>query len=99
MALRQYRPDQIPTEEYIPKEKQAPYKAYQARESSLPRINELLFFVNIVVFSILTVLATYVYLSLNIPAFLSFCLAIPSGFIGMQLLKYSSNKIFKRIFS
>lgn len=85
MALRQYRPDQY--EEYIPKEKQVSYQAYQTTKPTQQRIQELVFFVNVVLFAVLTVIATYVYLSLKIPAFFAMLFALPTGGIGHALIR------------
>lgn len=85
MALRQPRPDQY--EEYIPKEQQAYYQEYQVKSAAKERLKDLLFFVNIALFSVLTVIATYIYLYLQVPVFLAFVLGIVTGFASLRLVQ------------
>lgn len=87
MALRQYRPEQSPYEEYSPKEQQATYQEYQPLKKHENRLKDLLFFVNIAIFSIITVMATYVYLSMNFPSFLSLVLGMATGFIALRVIQ------------
>lgn len=98
MALRQYRPDDNQYDESIPKEKQqATYHAYHARNQNEERIKELFFFLNIAIFSIITVIAAYCYLSNHIPVFLAFILAIATGLIGLKLVRFFiKRKLSKR---
>ncbi|HFI0694606.1 TPA: DUF3270 domain-containing protein [Streptococcus suis] len=95
MALRQYRPEDYQYEEYIPQEKQATYQTYQAKNTKKERINELLFFVNIVLFSLITVISAYVYLSVGLPVFLALVLATATGFIGFRLIQVGLKRKFK----
>ncbi|MGT2910564.1 DUF3270 domain-containing protein [Streptococcus cameli] len=97
MALRQQRPDQYQYEEYIPKEKQAKYQEYSIQHSHTNRLKEVLFFVNVVLFSILTVLTTYVYLSMKIPVFLSFVLGIATGLIGLRVIQIAMRNHYFRM--
>ena len=48
MAQRHYQSHEYQYEEYIPKEKQASYQTYQARNTKNYRVKELVFFINIV---------------------------------------------------
>ena len=97
MALRDYRPKQYDYEEYIPKEKQATYQAYQARKPHENRLRDLLFFLNIAIFSILTVMTTYVYLSMKIPVFLAFILGTATGFIGLRVIQIAMRNHYVRM--
>lgn len=92
MALRQYRPEDYQYEEYIPKEKQVQYRAYQRQYPQNERLNEFLFFANIALFSIITVLATYAYLSFKIPTLLAFIMAIVTGLIGLRGIQFFIKK-------
>ncbi|MCK4026612.1 DUF3270 domain-containing protein [Streptococcus iners] len=100
MALRHYQSQEYQYEEYIPKEKNTTVQAYQVKNAKKERINELLFFVNIVLFSLITVIASYIYLALDIPVFLALALASATGLIGFRLVqvglkKRISNKVKK----
>lgn len=97
MALRQYRPDQHPNEETLPYENQAPYQEYESKQEHTERLKDVLFFVNIVLFSICSVLSTYVYLSWNLPTFLAFGLGTVTGFIGLRLVQKGIRTQYKRI--
>lgn len=87
MAQRQYQSQEYQYEEYTPQETSTSYQSYQASQPNKDRINELLFFVNIVLFSLMTVISSYVYLSLDIPVFLAFTMAIITGAIGFRLVQ------------
>lgn len=95
MALRQYRPDQF--EEYIPQEKQASYQEYQERNTRKEQLKEVLFFINIAIFSILTVISAYIYLSLDIPAFFAFILATATGLLGLKLVQKGLKANYERL--
>lgn len=97
MALRQYRPDYHPYEKHSPKEKQATYHTYQAKNPHQERLKEVLFFVNIMIFSILTVIATYIYLCMKLPAFVAFLLAIVTGGIGLRLVQIGLKTYFTKL--
>ncbi|MER0122691.1 DUF3270 domain-containing protein [Streptococcus sp. ZJ93] len=89
MALRDYRPDYYHYHETIPKEKpQATYQTYQATNSGKERLKEFLFFLNIAIFSVITVIAAYIYLSNHVPIFLAFLLAIATGLVGLKLVQF-----------
>ncbi|MBF0819347.1 DUF3270 domain-containing protein [Streptococcus acidominimus] len=93
MALRQYRPDYYQYDESIPKEKQqAAYQAYHATNPNKERVKEFFFFLNIAIFSVITVIATYIYLSNKIPVFLAFLLAIATGLIGLKFVQFLIRK-------
>lgn len=95
MALRQYQSHDYQYEDSIPKEKQARFQTYQSKNLKNDRVKELLFFVNLVLFSLITVISSYVYLSLDIPVFPALCLASATGFIGLRLVQIGLKKKFK----
>lgn len=97
MALRQYRPDHYQYEESVTKEQQIRYQAYETTNPNKERLKELIFFVNIVLFSILTVFSAYSYLSIGTPTIIAFALAIITGFIGLRLVRFGLQKQHKRI--
>ena len=97
MALRQYRPDQSPYENIPPKEKQVTYQEYQKRNYHTEQLKEVLFFVNIGIFSILTVFAANIFLALNLPTFLAFVLAAIAGAVGLRGIQLVVRAQFKRI--
>ncbi|MBF0787620.1 MULTISPECIES: DUF3270 domain-containing protein [unclassified Streptococcus] len=93
MALRQYRPDHYEYDNSIPKEQQqATYQAYHATNPNKERINEFFFFLNIAIFSVITVIATYIYLSNHVPVFLAFILAIATGLFGLKFIQFLIKK-------
>lgn len=93
MALRQYRPDHYQYDDSIPKEKQqATYQTYHVANPNRERIKELLFFLNIAIFSVITVIAAYIYLSNRIPVFLAFLLAIATGLLGLNFIRFLLKK-------
>lgn len=95
MALRQYQSHEYQYEEYIPKEKKSSVQAYQAPTSNKERVKELLFFINIAIFSLITVISSYVYLSMDIPVLLACILASATGAIGLRLIQVGLKKKFK----
>ncbi len=97
MALRHHQSHEYQYEEYIPKEKQTNFQTYRARSTNKERIKELLFFVNIVFFSLITVIASYVYLSIGIPVFVALILASTTGFLGLRLVQIGLKKKSSRL--
>lgn len=93
MTLKQYRPEHDQYDELIPKEKQqANYQAYQTTHPSKERIKEFFFFLHIAIFSVITVIAAYIYLSNKVPVFLAFFFAMMTGLIGLKLIQYMIQK-------
>ncbi|NQG96950.1 DUF3270 domain-containing protein [Streptococcus suis] len=92
MALRDYRPDLNPNEINYPKEKQARFQEYETPSENRERLRELVFFINIVIFCIITVFSAYIFLSNDFPVFLSFLLAIPCGAGGLRLVQWALKK-------
>lgn len=95
MALKQYQSQEIEYEELTPIEKQNRFQAYQFKNLKKDRVKELLFFSNIVLFSLITVISSYVYLSLDIPVFVALCLASATGGLGLRLVQIGLKKRFK----
>lgn len=96
MALPNYRSDHQ-YESIPPKEKPVSYQEYQARNSRQNQLKEVLFFVNITVFAILTVFSAYIYLTLNVPVFLAFILATATGAVGLKLVQFAIKKQYQKI--
>lgn len=97
MALRQYRPEHSPYENTHPKEKQATYQEYQKRSYHTEQLKEVLFFVNIGIFSILTVFAANIFLALNLPTFFALVLAAIVGVIGLRGIQLVVRAQFNRL--
>lgn len=97
MALRHYQSQEYQYEEYIPKEKNTTVQAYQVKNAKKERINELLFFVNIVLFSLITVISCYIYLSLDMPVLPAFLLASATGLVGLRLVQFGLRQNNKRL--
>lgn len=95
MAVRHYQSHEYQYEEYTPKEKQASFQVYQAPNTNKERVKELLFFLNIAFFSLITVISSYVYLSVGIPVLLALLLASATGFLGLRLIQFGLKKKFK----
>lgn len=93
MALRNYQPDQY---EYSPKENKPRYHSYQAPQYGQQFLKELLFFSHIALFSILTVCATFFYLSIPFNAFFSLLLGMGTGFTGLFFTRLSLKKVYHR---
>ncbi|HFI0633020.1 TPA: DUF3270 domain-containing protein [Streptococcus suis] len=97
MTLKQYQSQEYQYEEYLPKEKKAQFQTYQVKNPNNERIKELLFFINIVLFSLITVLSCYIYLSLDVPVFPAFLLACATGFFGLRLVQIGLKQNYKRL--
>lgn len=91
MALRQYQPELY---DDSPKERQATYQAYTPQQTVRQDVKDILFFTNIALFSILTVLSTTIYLSLEIPAVFALLLGMATSFGALTLIRWG----FKRFF-
>lgn len=85
MALPKHQSEQF--EEYIPKESTASFAQYQTSAHDKERIKEVIFFLNIAIFSIGTVLFSYIFLSHRVPGVISFCLAVIFSAFSMTLVR------------
>lgn len=95
MPVPHYRSDNTQYDVHSPKETTPAYHTYQATPTVHQRFKELLFFIHIVLFSLITVLAAYTYLSMNIPQFFAFLLAGTTGCIGLGLIKKQTRRFKK----
>lgn len=86
MPLRHYRLQENLYEENLPNENENSFQNYQALETNAVRVKELVFFGNLVLFSLLSVLTSFVYLAMGIPVFWSILLASATGFIGLRMV-------------
>ena len=87
MPVRKYQQYENPTDYYyqeIESEQTPLYQEYLPEAETSPRLSELFFFLNIAVFCVLTVLFSFVFLSLKMNTFMSFTLAIASSLISIQ---------------
>ncbi|HFI0351472.1 TPA: DUF3270 domain-containing protein [Streptococcus suis] len=97
MALKQYQSQKYQYEDNIPKEKITQFQSYQVKNPNNERISELLFFVNIVLFSLITVISCYIYLSLDMPVLPAFLLASATGLVGLRLVQFGLRQNNKRL--
>lgn len=83
MAVRKLKEyDYVQTDYQAPLESR--YQEYQAESEPAPKLSELLFFVNIAAFCILTILFSFVFLSLKMHTFFSVGLAIAASLATIQ---------------
>ncbi|HFU3707511.1 TPA: DUF3270 domain-containing protein [Streptococcus suis] len=95
MVLRNYQSHENQYEETIPKEKKNRFQSFQFEDIQKARVQELLFFVNLVLFSLITVISSYIYLALGVPVFPAMLLASVTGFIGLRLIQFGLKKKFR----
>lgn len=94
MALRDYKYDEFPNEQAYP-EPAASYQDYQTDDDTSSQLNDLLFFVNVAIFAIASVLAVFILSALNVHSLVAFALAIPLGILGLKgfhLFRYYQKK-------
>lgn len=60
------------------------YQDYMPEAETSPKLSELFFFFNIAVFCVLTVLFSFIFLSLKVNTFMAFVLAIGSSLLSIQ---------------
>lgn len=91
MALRKYQ--SFDQEDYLyqkqvpePQKEQASkaYQDYLPEAETGPKLSELLFFINIAVFCILTIIFSFVFLSFKMHTFFSVCLAVAASLATIQ---------------
>ena len=95
MPVRKYQQYDDPTDYYyqeIESEQTPLYQEYLPEAETSPRLSELFFFLNIAVFCVLTVLFSFVFLSLKMNTFMSFTLAIASSLISIQSYRLFAKK-------
>ena len=90
MAMRKYR--SFDQEDYLyqeelsqAQEKQSlNYQEYLPEAETGPKLSELLFFVNITIFCVLTIIFSFVFLSFKMHTFFSVCLAVAASLATIQ---------------
>ncbi|EGJ36752.1 hypothetical protein HMPREF9380_1599 [Streptococcus sanguinis SK49] len=95
MPVRKYQQYDDPTDYYyqeIESEQTPLYQDYLPEADYSPKLSELFFFVNIAVFCVLTVLFSFLFLSLKMNTFMSFTLAIASSLISIQSYRLFAKK-------
>ena len=98
MAVRKYQ--SFDQEDYLYQEQtqenlenQAPlYQDYLPEAETAPRLSELLFFLNIAVFCILTIVFSFVFLSLKMQTFFSVGLAVIASLATIQAYRWIMTK-------
>lgn len=89
MALRDYKyeyDEEVQTPVVV---ETSSYEDYQETDEHGQKLKDLLFFLNIAIFSVVAVLATFIFLSLKMNSVLAICLAIPVGLIALQGFRIS----------
>ncbi len=84
MALRDYKYDQ---EKVVPLRPSATYNEYQAPAEDQQSVEEILFFINIAIFAIASVLTIFMLSALKINTVLAFILGIGSGVLTLQICR------------
>ena len=95
MHVIKYQQYDDPTDYYyqeIESEQTPLYQEYLPEAETSPRLSELFFFLNIAVFCVLTVLFSFLFLSLKMNTFMSFTLAIASSLISIQSYRLFAKK-------
>ena len=95
MHVRKYQQYDDPTDysyQEIESEQPPLYQEYLPEAETSPRLSELFFFLNIAVFCVLTVLFSFVFLSLKMNTFMSFTLDIVSSLISIQSYRLFAKK-------
>ncbi|MBP2622938.1 DUF3270 family protein [Streptococcus oricebi] len=83
MAIRKYQEENYTYQESS--ENQLPlYQEYIPEAETAPRLSELLFFLNIAAFCILTAIFSFVFLSFKMNTFAAFALAITASLASIQ---------------
>ncbi|MDQ0222531.1 DUF3270 family protein [Streptococcus moroccensis] len=97
MALRDYKYDQ---ENVVPLRPTASYDAYEeSKEEETQVVEEILFFANIAIFAIASVLSIFILSALKLNTVLAFVLGIGTGILALQacrvFLKKYQNQLKK----
>ena len=94
MALRNHQSNF--QEEIHQNEQSIRYQTYQTKPAYIKELNEVLFFINIAIFAVLTVLSTYLYICLNVSILLAFAFGAVSGAIGLKLLHLGIRRAIRK---
>ncbi|KXT84372.1 DUF3270 domain-containing protein [Streptococcus panodentis] len=96
MPVRKYQQYDDPTDYNYQQEiefEQTPlYQEYLPEAETSPRLSELFFFLNIAVFCVLTVLFSFVFLTMKMNTFMAFTLAIASSLLTIQTYRIFAKK-------
>lgn len=92
MALRDYKYD---NEKVVPLRPQATYEEYQAPEEEGQELSEILFFVNIAIFAITSVLTIFILSALKVNTLLSFTIGIAVGVMALQTSRKTVQKFIE----
>lgn len=92
MALREYKSMEDYRYQEVPETNQVTYTDYNPETEQVPLLSELFFFINVSVFCLLTILFSFLFLSMKLHTFLAFTLAIVASLISVQ-----SYRIFTKI--
>lgn len=71
---------------------QTPIQDYAPEVEPAPQLSELLYFLNIAVFCVLTVVFSFIFLATKMNTFFAFALAIGSSFASIQGFRIYYNK-------
>ena len=71
---------------------ETPIQDYAPEVEPAPQLSELLYFLNIAIFCVLTVVFSFVFLATKMNTFFAFALAIGSSFASIQGFKIYYNK-------
>lgn len=82
MALRNYKYEQ--ETEVIHELQTSQYHDYEDKSENGQKLKELMFFLNIVIFSITCVLATFIFLSLKMNSVSALIFSLPVGLLALQ---------------
>ncbi|MGT2785003.1 DUF3270 family protein [Streptococcus merionis] len=89
MALRDYKFDDDKVVQLRPK---ASYDAYQEPEEEQQSVEDILFFANIAIFAIASVLSIFIFSALRVNTLLSFLLGIGCGVLALQTCRFVLKK-------
>lgn len=92
MALREFKSMEDYQYREIPEQEKVTVSEYVPESEQLPLLSELFFFINVSVFCLLTILFSFLFLSMKLHTFLAFSLAI-----GASLLSVQSYRVFTKI--
>ena len=71
---------------------ETPIQDYAPEVEPAPQLSELLYFLNIAIFCVLTVVFSFIFLATKMNAFFAFALAIGSSFASIQGFRIYYNK-------
>lgn len=84
--------DYIELTKQIQQTQETPIQDYAPEVEPAPQLSELLYFLNIAVFCVLTVVFSFIFLATKMNTFFAFALAIGSSFASIQGFRIYYNK-------